>query len=214
MYDDFKSEVHISIPSIPPTSYGLRLSPLPGGTTEDYASHIHGCLDSIVKTYASYLNLDHIYAKSTVIHNLKNILSDRVAVNHCVLQSLQSALDIELLELKCNVHPLDGIAKKGNTSLKLYDTEHNIESSTFGRECCAVNFIYAMCKMRYKQEKGDPAGFKQFMTQENIKPGIIAWYVGNRFHVVIHLAGVFYYLQEKLLTYMYLDSACRNTTSL
>ena len=78
----------------------------------------------------------------------------------------------------------------------------------------AVNFIYAMCKMRYKQEKGDPAGFKQFMTQENIKPGIIAWYVGNRFHVVIHLAGVFYYLQEKLLTYMYLDSACRNTTSL
>ena len=147
-------------------------------------------------------------------HNLKNILSDRVAVNHCVLQSLQSALDTELLELKCNVHPLDGIAKKCNTSLKLYDTEHNIESSTFGRECCAVNFIYAMCKMRYKQEKGDPAGFKQFMTQENIKPGIIAWYVGNRFHVVIHLAGVFYYLQEKLLMYMYLDSACRNTTSL
>ena len=45
----------------------MGLSPLPGGTTEDYASHIHGCLDSIVKTYASYLNLDHIYAKSTVI---------------------------------------------------------------------------------------------------------------------------------------------------
>ena len=55
------------------------------------------------------------------LHNLKNTLSDRVAVNHCVVQNLQSALDIELLELKCNVHPLDGIAKKWNTSLKLYD---------------------------------------------------------------------------------------------
>ena len=112
-----------------------------GGTTEDDASHVHGCLDSIVKTYVSYHNHDHIYAKSTIIHNLKNTLSDRVVVNHCVVQSLQSALDIELLELKCNVHPLDGIAKKCNTSLKLYDTEHNIESSTFGRECCAVNFM-------------------------------------------------------------------------
>ena len=126
------NQVHISIPSIPPTSYVLQLIHLPGGTTEDYASHIHGCFDSIVKTYASYYNLDHICAKSTVIHNLKNTLSDRVAVNHCVVQNLQSAIDIELQELKCNVHPLDGIANKCNTSLKLYDTEHNIESSTFG----------------------------------------------------------------------------------
>ena len=94
----------------------------------------------------------------------------------------------------------------------LYDTEHNIESSTFGRECCAVNVIYALYKMRYKHEKGDPAGFKQFMRQENIKPGIIVQYEGNRFHVVLHLAGDFYYLREMLLTY--LDSACRNTTSL
>ena len=115
------NEVHISIPSIPTNFlYVLQLSPLPGGTAEDFASHIHGCLDSSVKTYASYHNFDHIYAKSTVIHNLKNTLSDRVAVNHCVVQNLQSALDIELLELKCNVHPLDGIAKKCNTSLTLY----------------------------------------------------------------------------------------------
>ena len=151
VYDDFKSEVHISIPSIPPTSYGLQLSPLPGGTIEDYAYHIYGCLDSIVKTYASYLNLDLIYAKSTVIHNL---LSDRVAVNYCVVQSLQSALDIELLELKCNVYPLDGIAKKCNTSLKLYDTEHNIERSTFSRECCASELYLCNVQNAIQTGKG------------------------------------------------------------
>ena len=50
------------------------------------------------------------------------------------------------------------------------------------------------------------------MRQANIKPGIIVRYVGNRFHVVFHLAGVFYYLREKLLNY--LDSSCQNTTSL
>ena len=41
-----------------------------------------------------------------------------------------------------------------------------------------------MTKMRFKQGKGDPGGFKQFLRQENIKPEIIVRYVGNRFHVV------------------------------
>ena len=31
--------------------------------------------------------------------------------------------------------------------------------------------MYAMTKMRFKQGKGDPGGFKQFLRQENIKPG-------------------------------------------
>ena len=77
---------------------------------------------------------------------------------------------------------------------------------TFGRECCAVNFIIAMNKMRFKQGKDDPAGFKLFLRQNNIKSSIIVRYVGNRFHVMFHQAGVLYYLQEKLL--MYLENVC------
>ena len=60
-------------------------------------------------TYATYHNL---HAKSNIIKRLKNTLSDRVAVNHCVVQQLLTAFEIELLELKCNIHSLDGIAKK------------------------------------------------------------------------------------------------------
>ena len=63
--------------------------------------------------------------------------------------------------------------------------------------------------MRFKQGKGDPSGFKQFLRQHNIKPSIIIRYVGNRFHVLFHLAGVLYYLREKLL--IYLDKSCNNT---
>ena len=29
--------------------------------------------------------------------------------------------------------------------------------------------------MRYEQGKGDPAGFKEYMHQENIRSGIIVW---------------------------------------
>ena len=64
--------------------------------------------------------------------------------------------------------------------------------------------------MRFKQGKGDPAGFKEFMHQENIRPGMIVRYVGNRFHVMFHLAAVFFHLKEKLLKY--LDNTCRCST--
>ena len=110
------------------------------------------------------------------------------------------------------MYPLDGIAKRCTDLLKVYDKEYNITSDTFGNGCCAVNFMYAMTKMCFKQGKGDPGGFKQFLRQKNIKPGIIVRYVGNRFHVAFHLADVLYYLREKLL--IYLDTSCRNTTSL
>ena len=102
-------EVHISIATVPPTSYVLQLGTL---TIDDYASHIQTCFDVIVSSYAEYHKRDPIQTKSTTIHHLKNTFTDRVAVNHCVVQSLESSLDIELLELKCNVHSLDGIAKR------------------------------------------------------------------------------------------------------
>ena len=72
-------------------------------------------------------------------------------------------------------------------TLMLYDTEYNNASDTYEKDCCVVNFIYAMTKMRFKQGLGDPAGFKQFLRQQKIKSGIIVRYVGNRLHVVFHL---------------------------
>ena len=96
--------------------------------------------------------------------------------------------------------------------MRTYDNDNSIISDTFGRECCAVNFIIAMNKMRFKQGKGDPAGFKLFLRQNYIKSSIIVRYVGNRFHVMFHQAGVLYYLQEKLL--MYLENVCNSKTTL
>ena len=52
--------------------------------------------------------------------------------------------------------------------------------------------------MMVQKRKGDLAGFKQCMWQEDIKPGVILWYVENRFHILFHLAAVLFHLQEKL----------------
>ena len=58
------------------------------GYNRYYASHIQTCFNVIVSSYAEYHKLDPIQTKSTTIHHLKNTLTDRVAVNHCVVQSL------------------------------------------------------------------------------------------------------------------------------
>ena len=105
------SEIHISVPTVPPKSYVLSLRSIAGGTTEDYVSHICDSINSIITTYATYHRVDYLLAKSSIIKHLKNTLSDRVAVNHCVVQQIQTAFEIELLELKCNIHLLDGIAQ-------------------------------------------------------------------------------------------------------
>ena len=112
------NEIHISVSTVPPKSYVLSLRSIAGGTTEDYVSHICDAINSIITTYATYHRVDYLLAKSSIIKNLKNTLSDIVAVNHCEVQQLKTAFEIELLELKCNIHPLDGIAKKCTNILK------------------------------------------------------------------------------------------------
>ena len=76
--------------------------------------------------------------------------------------------------------------------------------------CC--KFYHSHKKKRFKQVKGDPAGFKLFLCQNNIKSNIIYCNVGNHFHVMFHQAGVLYHLREKIL--MYIENSCNNKTSL
>ena len=65
--------------------------------------------------------------------------------------------------------------------------------------------------MRYKQGKGNPVEFKHFLRQENIKPGVIVRYVGNKFHVLFYLSA-WNNLKDKF--FHYLQSMCLSNTTL
>ena len=134
------------------------------------------------------------------------------AVNHCVVKKLEEDLNMELLELKCNVHPLDGISHKCRAILKEVDKNLNIKTSLFGKECEAANIIYNLSKMRYRQGKGDPKGFKSFLQLENIPLKYFVRYVGNRLHVLFHLADVIFTYKDTIL--YYLDKVCNNRTGI
>ena len=124
---------------------------------------------------------------------------------------LEEKFNIELLELNCNVNPLDGLASEARKTMKSLEATFDVRGNVFGKEAAAVNLTYGLSKTRYKNGKGDPKGFKQFMKMHNIKSKMIVWYVGNRMHVLFHLAGVFYFLRAKLLEYLH--KYCNNKTS-
>ena len=65
-------------------------------------------LTHVISIFAKFKSLPFLDVRSTILKHLKNTLTDRFAVNHCVVQHLQLQMDVELLKLNCNVHPLDG----------------------------------------------------------------------------------------------------------
>ena len=88
-------------------------------------------------------------------------MSDRVSVNHCVWLKLEELFQHTLLELKCNVHPLDGISN-------VYDNDNGIQSCTFGSDCAVALSTFCVVKMLSHA-------------------GTVIRYVGNRFNVLFWL---------------------------
>ena len=84
-------------------------------------------------------------------------------VNHCIRVQLEEKFNIELLELRCNVNPLDGLASEARKTMKSPEATFDVKGNVFGREAAAVNLTYGLSKTRYKNGKGDPKRFKQFM---------------------------------------------------
>ena len=85
---------------------------------------------------------------STIRSDNKATLSDRVAVNHCVTERLKNSFNTDLLELHCNIHPLDSISSNARSALK--DT--GVKGAVFGKDCAAANVIHNVSKMRVNRD--------------------------------------------------------------
>lgn len=116
----------------------------------------------------------------------------------CVRQKLEEDLEIDLLGLNSNVHPIDGIAVAARKALNKINTERN-NGECYGKTYNAYNSICSLSKLRVKQGTGGPEGFKLFLKKQGIETKIIMRYIGTLLHVLFHLAGVFFTLKEKLI---------------
>ena len=180
----------------------VQIDRLAGGTTDDYATHINESISDVIATYSKFHNLEPNDVRKEIISKFTSTITDRCAVNHAVKKRIEELLGIGLLELNCNVHPLDGLASTSRTTLAVIDKEWSIDSLVFGHQCKAGNLIYGLSKLRYKMGVGDPAGLKQFLKKEGIHSGTIRRYVGNRFHLIFHMAGITFYIRNIFIKFL------------
>ena len=111
-------------------------------------------------------------------------MNDRCAANHAAIQLVNDSWDKTLNELNCHLHPLESRAA-------LRDCERGAQGQGCGNDCYASKITVQMNKLRFKDDKGDPQGFKTFLDNEKLLCGLLPHYRGNRLHILFHICGVF-----------------------
>ncbi len=68
-------------------------------------------------------------------------MTDRVPTNHATVTLIREDFDNDLIELGCNVHPLDGASNKANNVGRTIDTANGITGQCFGNDGSATNLV-------------------------------------------------------------------------
>jgi hypothetical protein len=149
--------------------------------------HIDDSAKRLAEVYSSfYMNLDYEACRRCMIANIANTMTDCAAVNHATIVRVCEIWGKTLNELNCHLHPLDTIASAARSALKELE---NGKGKLFGRDCIAGNIVVQMNKFRFKDGKGDPRGFVNFLDDEGLPRGLIPRYRGNRLHILFHICG-------------------------
>ncbi|ELT87136.1 hypothetical protein CAPTEDRAFT_189537 [Capitella teleta] len=184
---------------------------LAGGTREDYSTHITQTVDCMAETYVFFHPSSTFEAtRKLIINNISNSMTERCAANHAAISLVEQRWKWKIMELNCHLHPLDSIASKVRSGLKKVKREiqPTLKRKLFGTDYAASSIIVQMNKLRFKDAKGDPKGFKLFLHTENLGAGLIPRYRGNRLHVMFHIGGVLTHHFDKMLSFLKSGTGC------
>ncbi len=114
------------------------------------ASDIEICVPSTPATpneQPTSCSIDHTTPTKTIIISLSlflaitSTLGDRIPTNHATVRILQEDFDHDLIELSCNVHPLDGLAKNSGSTNSELDKAIDAKGACYGSDGTAGNLI-------------------------------------------------------------------------
>ena len=124
-----------------------------------------------------------------MISNVTNCMTDRAAANHATIVLVNESWEKTLTELNCHIHSLDTIASSARSALKQLE---KVKGKLFGTDGVAGNLVIQLNKLRFKDGKGDPCGFKAFLKSEHLPSGSIPRYHGNRLHILFDICGKYF----------------------
>ena len=140
------NEIHVT--SKRDTSICLDVRHIPGGRASDYVTHITEVLSDTASLYARFQGKKEEDILSGIHDSISCTLTDRAPVNACVTRQLCEELQSQLLQLNCNVHPLDSVSRSAQANLLKLDTRQGIKGLCFGSSGSAANLINAISVLR------------------------------------------------------------------
>ncbi|XP_065670114.1 uncharacterized protein LOC136088908 [Hydra vulgaris] len=197
-----QESVHVNVVHLTTESACMvvAIDQLPGGTAYSYQSHITKSVDNLAKLYSDFYQLQFTDVRSTIIGNITNTMSDRVASNLATVTILNFFRQKLLNELNCHIHPMHTMTSSCKSSLKALETS---KGKLFGRDCIAANNVLQLNKLRYEDAKGDLKGFISFLDQHKLPRGLLPCYRVNRLHILFHTCGILIHHYEILKTFLY-----------
>ncbi|RUS68654.1 hypothetical protein EGW08_023584 [Elysia chlorotica] len=140
------NEIHIR--SNLDVTHTISIERLPGGRAEDYCNHTERAINEMCSAYAEYSGMMYEVVRGQVLSKIISSLTHRAAVNHATSRLLNLHLGLELIELNCNLHVLDGIANRVRSALKALDGKTGLDGDNY---CLASKVIYMVSKLRQLQ---------------------------------------------------------------
>ena len=187
------NSVHVTSPT---ECFVIAIDQLAGGTSEDYATHINSAIERIASVLSIIEDTSCGIIKKKLINKIKCTMTDRAYVNHATVLKLNEMWNSKLLETNCHLHPLDSIATKVRSRLASLQLNQNDKS------CLAATVIYKLSKLRFKDNKGDPKGFKMFLKVNKLPYSLIPRYVGNRMNILFVTAEILKIHRTLILRYL------------
>ncbi|KAK3744946.1 hypothetical protein RRG08_048342 [Elysia crispata] len=111
----------------------ISINRLAGGKAEDYSNHEVKVIEEMCQTYADFHGMSFAVVHGIVLSKILSALTDR-AVNHKACQLINLHLGLELIEINCNLHVLDGFANEVCSALKLLETKTRLDIQSLKTE--------------------------------------------------------------------------------
>jgi hypothetical protein len=171
----------------------ISLDRLPGGTAIDYSDHVLASINRLATIYCSFCDASFRVIRNQMMNNVSSIMTDRAAVNHTAVAKLNSAFGRTLIEVNCNLHPLDAFSSKCLNVLLNGEQKAGVTMKClFSGTSCAQKLVLGMNTLRFKDGSGDPSGVRLMLDDAELPRGLISRYRGDRLHIIFSLCGVYF----------------------
>ena len=143
---DHFNELHVTFQDKAVMTLNIRTTA--GSSADDYLEHTNHTFNCIASSLATLTDDFAHRLKTRLTDAISNTMSDRVNTNKKLHRLLQEQIGRDLLQLHCNLHPLDAMASQAREACKRYDATYETSSDVFGTNGRAANLLYGISKMR------------------------------------------------------------------